>query len=302
MLIDWFTVSAQAMNFLILVWLMKRFLYHPILNAIDAREKFIETALKDANAKKNEAKQERDAFMKKNAEFDQRQAASLSQAKDEVKVERERLMQEAKEAADLLSVKRHEALNADIENLNQSIHDRAKQEVFTVVRKTLSDLATVSLEERIGEVFTRRLHEMDDHSKETMQKALNTSSSSAIIRSTFELPVNQREAIQNALNETFLADIPVNFETSPDLISGIELISNGQRLAWSIEDYLSMLEKDVIALLKDKKTPDTKTKPIAKSTLVTKDKVEDNIKTKESKPKAKPKSKKQSKVKTKVKQ
>jgi F-type H+-transporting ATPase subunit b len=297
MLIDWFTVSAQAMNFLILVWLMKRFLYHPILNAIDAREKLIETALKDANAKKNEAKQERDAFMKKNAEFDQQQAASLSQAKDEVKVERERLMQEAKEAADLLSVKRQEALNADIENLNQSIHDRAKQEVFTVVRKTLSDLATVSLEERIGEVFTRRLHEMDDHSKETMQNALNTSSSSAIIRSTFELPVNQREAIQNALDETFLADIPVNFETSPDLISGIELISNGQRLAWSIEDYLSMLEKDVTALLKDKKTPDTKTKSIAKSTLVTKDKAEDNIKTKESKPKAKPKSKNQSKAK-----
>ena len=27
MLIDWFTVGAQALNFLILVWLMKRYLY-----------------------------------------------------------------------------------------------------------------------------------------------------------------------------------------------------------------------------------------------------------------------------------
>lgn len=302
MLIDWFTVSAQTLNFLILVWLMKRFLYQPILNAIDAREKLIEKELKDAEVKQSEAEQERDTFMKKNAEFDQQQTASLSQAKEEVKIERERLMKEAKDAADLLSVKRHEALKVDIKNLSQSIHDRAKQEVFTVVRKTLSDLATVSLEERIGEVFTRRLHEMDDHSKETMQKALKTSSSSAVIRSTFELPMNQREAIQNALNETFLADIPINYETSPDLISGIELIANGQRLAWSIDDYLSMLEKDVTALLKDKKTPDTETKPITKSTLVTKDKVGNNIKTKDSKPKAKPKSKKQSKAKTKVKQ
>ena len=41
MLIDWFTVSAQAVNFLILVWLMKRYLYQPILVAIDAREKRI---------------------------------------------------------------------------------------------------------------------------------------------------------------------------------------------------------------------------------------------------------------------
>ena len=39
MLIDWFTVGAQALNFLILVWLLRRFLYKPILNAIDAREK-----------------------------------------------------------------------------------------------------------------------------------------------------------------------------------------------------------------------------------------------------------------------
>ena len=38
MLIDWFTVGAQVLNFLILVWLMKRFLYKPVLDAIDARE------------------------------------------------------------------------------------------------------------------------------------------------------------------------------------------------------------------------------------------------------------------------
>ena len=52
MLIDWFTVGAQALNFLILILLMKRFLYKPILNAIDGREKRIAKELKDADAKK----------------------------------------------------------------------------------------------------------------------------------------------------------------------------------------------------------------------------------------------------------
>jgi len=52
MLIDWFTVVAQVVNFLILVWLLKRFLYRPILNAIDAREKRIATKLADAAAKR----------------------------------------------------------------------------------------------------------------------------------------------------------------------------------------------------------------------------------------------------------
>jgi len=62
MLIDWFTVGAQVLNFLILVWLLKHFLYKPILNAIDAREKRIASELADADAKKSEAQKERDDF------------------------------------------------------------------------------------------------------------------------------------------------------------------------------------------------------------------------------------------------
>jgi F-type H+-transporting ATPase subunit b len=52
MLIDWFTVGAQVLNFLILVWLLKRFLYKPILHAIDAREQRIAKELADADAKR----------------------------------------------------------------------------------------------------------------------------------------------------------------------------------------------------------------------------------------------------------
>ncbi|MFQ3186924.1 MAG: F-type H+-transporting ATPase subunit b, partial [Marinomonas primoryensis] len=52
MLIDWFTVIAQLINFLVLVWLLKRFLYRPILNAIDAREKRIADELADADEKR----------------------------------------------------------------------------------------------------------------------------------------------------------------------------------------------------------------------------------------------------------
>lgn len=265
MLIDWFTVSAQAVNFLILVWLMKRFLYKPILNAIDAREKRIATELADADAKARDAKKERDEFMQKNEEFDQQRATFLSQAKDAANIERQRLIEEAIEAADALRAKRQEVMIADAKNLNQSINSRAQQEVFAIVRKTLSDLATVSLEERIGEVFTRRLREMDDHSKETMGNALRTMSSSALIRSAFELPVDQRAAIQNALNETFLAQIPVKYETTPDLIGGIELIANGQSLAWSITDYLSMLEKNVTELLENTVKPEAKSKSATKA-------------------------------------
>src|SRR5450432_4766439 len=102
MLIDWFTVGAQAINFIILVWLLKRFLYKPSLDAVDAREKRVAAELADADAKRAEAKKERDEFQRKNEEFDRQRAELLSKASAEAKAERERLLGEARRAADAL--------------------------------------------------------------------------------------------------------------------------------------------------------------------------------------------------------
>ena len=252
MLIDWFTVGAQALNFLILVWLLKRFLYKPIIHAIDAREKRIATELADAGARKAEAQKERDEFQHKNDAFDQQRGTLLSKATEEAKAERQRLLDEARKAADALSAKRQETLRNDAHNLNQAISRRTQQEVFAIARKALKDLATTGLEERLGEVFTRRLREMNGPAKAGLGEALKTTSSPALVRSAFDMPPEQRATIQNALNETFSADIHLRFETVPDLVSGIELTTNGQKVAWSIADYLASLEKGVDELLKDK--------------------------------------------------
>lgn len=257
MLIDWFTVGAQALNFLILVWLLKRFLYRPIIDAIDAREKLIAAELTDAAGKKAEAQKDRDEFQHKNEEFDKQRAALLSKATDEAKAERQKLLDEAGQAADALSAKRRQALLDDAHTLDHAIAIRTQQEVFAITRKTLGDLATVSLEERLGEVFTRRLRELNGKAKETIARALKTASDPALVRSTFELPAEQRAAIQNALNETFSADVHLRFETSPDLVSGIELSSNGEKLAWSISDYLASMEKAVGELLNKQAVPAT---------------------------------------------
>jgi F-type H+-transporting ATPase subunit b len=261
MLIDWFTVCAQALNFLILVWLMRRFLYKPILHAIDEREKHVATELANAEAKKAEAQKEHDEFQHKNAEFDQQRAALLSKATGEAEAERQRLLDEARKAAVALSAKRQETLRNEEHNLHQAIRRRTQQEVFAIARKALADLATTSLEERMGEVFTRRLREMDGKAKQGLGEALKSTSDPAVVRSTFDVPAEQRAAIQNALNETFSAEIRVRFETAPDLVSGIELTANGQKVAWSIADYLASMEKGVDELLKEKDRPKAKAEP-----------------------------------------
>lgn len=250
MLIDWFTVGAQAINFLILMWLLKRFLYKPILNAIDSREQKIAAELADTAAKKAETQKEREELQHQNEEFDQQRAALMSKAVDEVKAEHQRLLEEARQAADDLRARRQDALTQEYQSLKTAITNRAREEIFAIARRTLSDLAAASLEERISDVFTRRVRDMNIDAKEGFATALKGSSAPVQVRSAFELPSQQRDAIQQAINETLSADVPIRYEIAPDVISGIELTANGWKIAWSIADYLASLEASIAELLK----------------------------------------------------
>ena len=252
MLIDWFTVGAQALNFLILVWLMKRFLYKPILDAIAARETKIAAELAAADAKKADAQKEHDTFTEKNTQFDQQRAGLLTKATDDANAEGKRIVDEARKAADEVTAKGKDALRADAKSLTVALARRTQDEVFAIARKTLADLATTSLEERMGDAFTRRLRDMDGDAKSCLAGAIHTASGPVLIQSAFDVPAEQRASIQQAVNETFAADVHLTFETAPDVVSGIELTANGQKVEWSIAGYLSAMEKGVSAILEAK--------------------------------------------------
>ena len=249
MKIDWFTIAAQAINFLILVWLMKHFLYKPILNAIDTREKRLVAEIADANAKEAAAQQELNEFQQKNEAFDLQRDTLMSQMAEEAKAERQRLLDEARKAADDLSAKRQEILRNDILKMNQTISVKLREEVFSIARKTLADLGTPNLEKYLVEAFINHLHEIDSKTKEALAEDRKTSSAPAILRSAFDLPEEQRITIQNALNEIFSPEIHVQFETAPDLVSGIELAVNGQKMSWNIGHYLTSMEKEADKLM-----------------------------------------------------
>jgi F-type H+-transporting ATPase subunit b len=256
MLIDWFTVGAQALNFLVLVWLMKRFLYQPILHAIDAREKRIAAELADVDAKRAEAEKERALFEKKNEEFDRQRAELLRQGAAEAEAERARLLGEARQAAEAWRAKRQEALRSEARSLTEAISRRAEAEVFAIARKTLTDLAGATLEERMSEMFTRRLRDLRDEAKQGLATALSASSTPAIVRSAYELSSEQQAAVRQTINECVSSEVDVQFETAADLVSGIELTANGQKVAWSISDYLGSLEKGVRELLDEPVRPE----------------------------------------------
>ncbi len=249
MLIDWFTVIAQAANFLILVWLLKRFLYKPILDAIDAREQRIAAGLADANARKAEALAEREEFKRRNDEFERQVAAQKSKVTEEAAAERKRLFDGARNEVDGLRARQLELLDTEFQAMNAEIARRMQAEVFAIARQTLSDLAGKDLEEQMAAIFVQRLREMDDAGKAQLIGA-HSPSSPVLVRSAFELSAAQRTLIEETIKDVFISGVTdVSFETVPNLISGIELIMQGRKVAWSIADHLAALDKSVGVLL-----------------------------------------------------
>jgi F-type H+-transporting ATPase subunit b len=255
MLIDWFTVAAQAVNFLILVWLLKRFLYKPVLAAIDEREKRIAGQLQDAEKKKAEASREQTDFLHKNEEFEKQRSALLLEATNAAKTERDILLETARKDSEELRSKLQKGVYDEFENLNRKIGTLAQQEVFSIARKTLADLANVSLEERMTDIFIQRLHDLNDKQREELKASLHASSKPALVRSAFDLTPPQKTAIESVVKPLIGEETGIDFETRPDLISGIELAANGNKLAWSIADYLTSLTSSVGALLEPKLNP-----------------------------------------------
>ncbi|HNW98418.1 MAG TPA: F0F1 ATP synthase subunit delta [Bacteroidales bacterium] len=245
MLINWFTVFAQVINFLILVWLLKRFLYKPILKAIAERENQITAKLKDAEAKKSEAENERDEFLKKNREFAQQRNDQWNQAVDEIKTKKQLLLEEALKESEALREKLKTTFKEEQKNLSLAIMRKTQAEVFSIAGKILKELADDTLEQRIVSVFIKRLNDLVDEEKKKLSSAFSTSKHAVMVSSTFHLIPSQQKEIEKTLKEMLGNSIELTFKTNPEMISGIELHADGYKLSWSISEYLSSIEKNI---------------------------------------------------------
>jgi F-type H+-transporting ATPase subunit b len=254
MKIDWITVIAQAVNFVILVLLLKRFLYKPIVKAIDDRDKKIADQLQDAANKQAEAKKQQDEFEAKNKEFDDQKATMMAKARQDSDAEKKRLIEEARKEADEFSAKLKESLQNEEKSLSTEIVNSTKQEVFAITRKALTDLAGRTLEAIMADVFVEKLNALNKDEKEQLIKAVTADVGKGTVKiiTAFSLEAPQQKIIKHAINEAFDATKHVAFIVAPELICGIELNANGYKIGWSINDYLNSLQKKVDELLKTK--------------------------------------------------
>ena len=264
MKIDWFTVIAVALNFLLLVWLLKRFLYKPILKAIDEREKKIAAQIKDADDKKAAAEKEQADFKKRNDDFDAQKKALMDKAVADTNTQRDKLLEDAKNEANTLRTNLEKAIKEKQAADALASADKTQQQVFAITKKALKEMASSSLEEQSVNTFIKRLHALNDDEKQQFITAFKSNANTILVRSAFDLPAKQQGEINDAVNIILSADAQLQFKTAPEIITGIELSTNGYKLAWSLKEYLKALQNNIADETKDKQNakPVMNAKPV----------------------------------------
>lgn len=250
MLIDWFTVLAQIVNFLLLVYLLKRFLYGRVLRAMEERQRKIAAEFDAAKQAQSEAEAEKETYRKKNAELSERRKTMLDESRDEAEKEKSALMEEARAEVEELRARWGDSLQQEKSEFLKQLRQRTAQEVVHISRKALQSLGNVTLEQAVTEVFLDKIESLEQEGWAALRGAFHEEGKQSLkIRSGFPQAEQQRQRIREAIYRRLPESLEIQFETTEGVEWGIELRAGGHRIVWTLEDYLDDLEDKVSAEL-----------------------------------------------------
>lgn len=245
MLIDWFTVLAQIVNFLILIWLLNRFLFKPIRGAMAKREQKMADALNRARQAEQEAQVRAEAIEReRNALADARESI-MAEARQEVERWRETALERAKEEVESLRKAWMDSMSRDRQAFLDRLKRRLVHQVVQIGDKTLRDLSGQDLNRQVLRVFLEKVADRKD--------ALNhrAAGQELVVQSGIRLDDADNQMLQKHLKSWFPTAAPVRLEVHPELGMGIELVIGDRTAAWHLADYLKDLEAEIMDNLFD---------------------------------------------------
>jgi F-type H+-transporting ATPase subunit b len=223
MRIDWWTLALQTVNVLVLIWILGRFFFRPIMNIVAKRQQEANKLLADAASTREQAAEARATAAKASADIAGERERMLAQARDAAQIEkRDLLAQSVKEIATL-----HEEAEAAIARDRSAAEAAVVEHASTLsieiaerllARFRLQDVSTVFIEE-----VCRELRALSSETRESLASAATVDHPIEIVTA---VPLSDREVqqVRIALKEAFGRELPVAFRSDPAIINGIELI------------------------------------------------------------------------------
>lgn len=264
MQINWFTFFAQIVNFLILVLLLRHFLYGPITNAMDEREAKLTARLVDAEEEKQRAIQEIEVYRLKRSELDTDREKILATAESEAEERRREMIHEGRAEVETMMSRWYDEVEHERDVFLHEARERLCNLVISTSNRVLEDVVDQPLEAQAVQEFVHQLSQLPPADRHDLVESGGAFDQDVIIRSAFDLSYAQRQQLIETLGELIAADsagngvqsapqyaeeIGVRFEVAPELICGVELRVRDRRVAWSIRDYLDKLEEEMEASL-----------------------------------------------------
>ena len=248
MQIDWVTVAAQIVNFLVLAWLLQRVLYRPLTRALKAREEEVNRSLREAESAKEAAEAEAQAHRHALLELEEGRHTRLEAVEQETKA----LRAEMAEKARVEIAKQRTAWQAQLEDEKAAFLDRLRRragEAFvTLARRTLAEMADEDLVNRIAHVFARRLSALAPEEQAHLKSAASGEQAPMIL-STFPLSPEARALVAEAVGRVVERDVKIDFREETGLECGVVLAIGSRHVGWTLGEHLDALEGEVAGLL-----------------------------------------------------
>lgn len=247
--IDWFVFLAQIFNFLLLMYLLKRFLYGRIIKAMDDREAKIAARFAEADELKTKAEEEALLYEKRNQSLNEKKETLLNEATLAAEAKRKELMEKVRVEVDAVKARWQDMLIREQDAFFYDLRQRAAKQLYATARKALSDLADADLEERIVEEFLRRVQSLDEEKSTQLRKAISGGGNRVTIQSAFGIPAPRQTQIEEVLKKQITNGFTIRYLQEPDIVSGIEMRVNGHKIAWSLNEYLETLVESLTETL-----------------------------------------------------
>jgi F-type H+-transporting ATPase subunit b len=251
MIIDWYTIIFQIINFMILVFLLRRFLYGPIMRMMDEREQKILERETEASAKQQQAEQAERDYSKKSADLQQQEEAIIDKARSAAENEKKELLDTARREVDQTKRRWEDAFKRERETFISELRRRVGQQACLVARRCLQDLSDTKLEALAWNLFLKNLVSLPEAELKLLRAALDEGKGRVTLRSAFEAGEENISALRKSLQEKLPgsdSETEINLTARQDtaLICGLELSAGGYVLAWSIDSYLGDLETEIL--------------------------------------------------------
>lgn len=221
--LSWSTFILEIINFLVLVWLLKRFLYKPVREVIARRQAGIEKTMTEADAKYAEATKLQQQYESRLADWQHERQTKREALQSELNAEsnrqREQLqvqLQQDREKAEVAAGKRQF-------DQQRKMEETALKQSARFASKLLQDLAGPETESRLIDKLLTDLEKLKNQETGIL-KSQNLSTPDKIeICSAYSISDEHKQQLEQALKSLTGQDIPVHYKEESSLIAGLRV-------------------------------------------------------------------------------